>query len=697
MASLSATTLIHNSETHIRQGDAHAGIAILEQVKQTFQTANAPKARRASNQSKQRIKELALNPRTALNVGPCASRKEIKKNYRKLALKYHPDKNQYTEDLFKVIQTAYDQIKDQPTPSKAPASRRNANSNYKQYYQQAQQQKQYHQHHKAAAAPPQPSKPSKPDAHRSHRSHRAGKHRSHRHHRPAGPNNNKENKQTNHRQSKPKHHQHHHHSSSASSASSSAKSKAEKEMKDFWTSGGKNFPFKFCREYPEAAAAMFAKMFRGGSIPTTNANATYEAFRTAFEKRGYGGKQHAQPHSQPHSQQYSQPQRRATPTPPPTIRAVSDLRALKGQIKKDSVALMWKGIEGALCYELRYKRTRDREWQSSSDSLRTSACRKNNLLPGTHYDFCVRAKFGPTGIWGPLSKPCTVRTISMAPDICVMRDVIEPADDSVRVRWRKPENNGAEIGGYELQWKHWGADIWKSANNLITGLECRKKNLLPGRRYEFRVRAKNNLGFGPYAAGVSGSTTNAAQDEKKRNEAAAAYARAEAEVLQAQKRRARKKKEDKEKKNQHKINKEKKSKVKKEKKEKKGKQERKEKKENKTKKNRRRPRPHGPPPPPSPQAAPPTTSHTEDDRASVASASATATISSYPNVELWYKMVDEVGHEYWWSESTGSVWDGPVWIDRWDTTHNAHYYEHRISGHTTWHKPADFVPIVPGG
>ena len=137
--------------------------------------------------------------------------------------------------------------------------------------------------------------------------------------------------------------------------------------------------------------------------------------------------------------------------------------------------------------------------------------------------------------------------------------------------------------------------------------------------------------------------------------------------------------------------------MKKEKKEKKGKQERKEKKENKTKKNRRRPRPHGPPPPPSPQAAPPTTSHTEDDRASAASASATATISSYPNVELWYKMVDEVGHEYWWSESTGSVWDGPVWIDRWDTTHNAHYYEHRISGHTTWHKPADFVPIVPGG
>ena len=78
---------------------------------------------------------------------------------------------------------------------------------------------------------------------------------------------------------------------------------------------------------------------------------------------------------------------------------------------------MWKSIEGAVCYELRFRRTRDKEWSVSSDSLRTSACRKNNLIPGTHYDFCVRAKFAAssssthqTGLWGPLSKPCTVRT-----------------------------------------------------------------------------------------------------------------------------------------------------------------------------------------------------------------------------------------------------------------------------------------------
>jgi hypothetical protein len=313
---------------------------------------------------------------------------------------------------------------------------------------------------------------------------------------------------------------------------------------------------------------------------------------------------------------------------------------------------MWKAADGAICYELRYKRTRDREWKTSSDSLRTSACRKNNLLPGTHYDFCVRAKFGPNGIWGPTSKPCTVRTISTVPDICIMRDVIEPSDDSVRIRWRAPDSNGSEIIGYELQWKHWGAEVWKSANNLISGTECRKKNLLPGRRYEFRVRCKNNIGFGPFAAGVSGSTTNSKKKEQQEAAAAEAYARARADEKIQKAHQAKKMK-----------------------------------KEKKKKKKYSRPRPNGPPPPASPQAKPPT---------SESSSNPFTPASAYPEVDLWYKMKDDLGHDYWWSESTGSVWDGPSWIDHFDSNHNSYYYEHRVTGHTTWKKPDDFVPIIPG-
>lgn len=46
-------------------------------------------------------------------------------------------------------------------------------------------------------------------------------------------------------------------------------------------------------------------------------------------------------------------------------------------------------------------------------------------------------------------------------------------------------------GLVELNWRNCalGADNWRSANKLISGTKCRKKNLLAGAKYEFRLRA----------------------------------------------------------------------------------------------------------------------------------------------------------------------------------------------------------------
>ena len=70
--------------------------------------ANGKNGKNCSETLNNAIKRLQEDPYLCLDLSLTATGSEVKKSYRKLALKYHPDKNPATSLLFTAIQDAYD-------------------------------------------------------------------------------------------------------------------------------------------------------------------------------------------------------------------------------------------------------------------------------------------------------------------------------------------------------------------------------------------------------------------------------------------------------------------------------------------------------------------------------------------------------------------------------------------------------------
>ena len=616
--STSVDASISEGANLIKQQQYHAGIALLEKISQ--ENNSKTQNERAKRFAEKAMKHLSSDPYEALNLPKKSSRKDVKKTYRKLALKYHPDKNKYTADLFKVIQSAYDKLKDKPTPKKGQAFTKPAPPpSFKREHKssshngKAKSRSSAHHHHAKYRNSSGPH-PPRSDAHAKYYSAKQSQQqkaaggsssffRPANEARPAGTSskhtfNNKgayprppwrkkpnvstyddkpksaragytdksydyyanmpQSARTGYEESKSKFHKERKKPTRArdmpgfperkpdnsrnSSGSGSSKypysrkynqqyqrekyhkkpsptpdtfdgispedyEKAEEAMKKFWETG--EFPFSFAKNAPAKAADLFAKMFQK---QTPEAR---DAFKRAFANKFANTKATNAWMGVNQPRVYKQ---RPVPEVPPQTTTQNGRNSTGGlptprvtglqmhEAADNSVVLLWntvcQGISQGLTnvlYELQFKEFGAKHWVVSSDTIRTTTVRKKGLNPGTRYEFRVRAR--ACGKEGAFSKSIAVRTESSVPSPPDIENILEIKEDSVRIIWSCKECNGAAVRQYELQWRHVGSINWQTASSTLKGTDCRKKNLLPDRKYEFRVRAMNRVGWGGWTMG----------------------------------------------------------------------------------------------------------------------------------------------------------------------------------------------------
>lgn len=99
--------------------------------------------------------------------------------------------------------------------------------------------------------------------------------------------------------------------------------------------------------------------------------------------------------------------------------------------------------------------------------------------------------------------------VASAPDR-VQQLIAEPSDQAINLRWSTPEDNGATITTFHIQWKS-GVENWATTRQISDAASPGTiPNLTNGTTYDVRVRAVNSAGVGDWSSVIS--TTPGASD-----------------------------------------------------------------------------------------------------------------------------------------------------------------------------------------
>ena len=117
---------------------------------------------------------------------------------------------------------------------------------------------------------------------------------------------------------------------------------------------------------------------------------------------------------------------------------------------------------------------------------------KNSLTTGVYYQFKVSA----INAIGESTQSVAVMLIAATvPDVPSTPIMLAAEEDFITIGWSAPNNGGDDIDDYEVDWKIDTNDLFSTIQSSNNQLQFTVEGLRAGRLYQFRVRAKNDVGL----------------------------------------------------------------------------------------------------------------------------------------------------------------------------------------------------------
>jgi len=145
------------------------------------------------------------------------------------------------------------------------------------------------------------------------------------------------------------------------------------------------------------------------------------------------------------------------------------------------------------------KKTPGGKWEKVNDApIFGETATVPNLEEGQQYEYRVAAiTDAGVGDYSTATSPVTAEKKKHVPGAPENLQASDVKEDGCKLAWLPPsDNGGAEIMGYVVEKCEEGSNVWEKVPGIPGPDSHTVKGLEPGKKYKFRVKAENKLGFG---------------------------------------------------------------------------------------------------------------------------------------------------------------------------------------------------------